>query len=83
MSASVLSTVSALLAFSTIIIAQIHHFDFYDPTLLKIFGVGFLLSLAGFVSGVCGIWRRNILQWHAPISAVGMLAFWFLMAVGE
>ena len=77
-----LATLSALLAISAIAVAHVHHFDFYDPALMKIFGIGFLLS-GGLALSIGGIWRRSVLQWHAPVCAIGTLAFWVLAAAGE
>jgi hypothetical protein len=78
------ATASGLLALSSAVYAQlIHGFPFYDPLLLRIFRTGFLLSLAGIVFGISGAMRPNSLRWHAPLSAAGMLAFWFVAALGE
>jgi hypothetical protein len=79
----VLATASALLAFGTIIYAQFHHFPFYDPLLMKIFGAGFLLSFAGLLLGMVGIWRTSSLRWYAPVSAIATAAFWFIATLGE
>jgi len=79
----VLATASALLAVSSIVFAQFHHFPYYDPLLLRIFRVGTLLSLGGIAFGVSGAWRATSLRWHAPISGVATLAFWFMAASGE
>jgi len=78
-----LATASGLLAVSSIAFAQIHHFPYYDPLLLRIFRTGTLLSLGGFAFGVSGVWRASPLRWHAPISAIATLAFWFMAATGE
>jgi hypothetical protein len=78
-----LATMSGLLAIFTILYAIAVGFPFYDPLLLKIFRWGLLLSLAGFVVSICGVWRPNPLRWHAPASAAGMFLFWFVMALGE
>ncbi len=79
----ILATASALLAVSSIVYAQIHHFPYYDPLLLRIFRWGFLLSFLGIVFGVSGVWRSSPLRWHAPVSGLGMLAFWTMAAEGE
>jgi hypothetical protein len=79
----VLATTSALLAVSTVAYAQIHHFPYYDPLLLRIFRGGTLLSLSGIVFGISGVWRWSSLRWYAPVSGVATLAFWILAAVGE
>jgi hypothetical protein len=79
----ILASASAVLAVSTVVYAQIHHFPYYDPTLLRIFRWGLLLSLAGILCGIGGVWRRNTLRWYAPISGLGTLAFWIMAASGE
>ena len=78
-----LATASALLAVSSIVYAQSAHFAYYDPSLLRIFRLGGVLSLSGTVFGNCGTWRPNPLRWYAPGCALGMLLFWFAMAIGE
>ena len=79
-----LASPSALLAVSSMVYAQsVHGFAYYDPLLLRIFRWGGLLSLSGLVFAICGIWRPNPLRWYAPGCALGMLLFWFAMAVGE
>jgi hypothetical protein len=79
----ILATASALLAVLTTAYAQIHHFPYYDPLLLRIFRWGVLLSLCGIVFGISGVWRPSSLRWHAPVSGLGMLAFWIMAASGE
>ena len=79
----ILATASALLAVATIAYAQVHHFPYYDPLLLRIFRSGALLSLGGIVFGIGGVWRPNSLRWHAPASAACMLTFWIMMASME
>jgi hypothetical protein len=80
----VLATASALLAVSSIAYAQvIHGFRFYDPRLMRIFRWGFLFSLGAIVFGLGGIWRPSSLRWHAPVAAIGTLAFWIMAAEGE
>jgi len=79
----ILATASALLAVSSIAYAQAHAFRFYDPSLLRIFRWGALLSIAGLLLGIGGVWRKNSLRWHSPVSALGTLAFWLLAAEGE
>jgi hypothetical protein len=79
----VLATASAVLAISSVGYAQVHHFEYFDPLLARIIRWGCLLSMAGFVFAVGGVWRRNTLRWFAVASAVGTFAFWFLSAVAE
>ena len=77
------ATASAALAVLTIAYAQVHHFPYNDTLLLRIFAWGAMLSVAGIVLGIVGIWRPNALRWHAPASGASMLIFWILMASGE
>jgi hypothetical protein len=77
------ATASAALAVSSVAYAQVHHFGFYDPLLLRIFRWGLLLSLIGILSSIGGVWRQSSLRWHALISGIGTLAFWVLAAEGE
>lgn len=80
----ILSTASGLLAISTIVYARaIHGFPFYDPTLLRIYRWGFLLSAGGIVLGLTGIAKANALRWHAPLAGLGTLAFWMSAAATE
>lgn len=84
LSGFILATCSALLAISSAVYAVgINGFPFYDPRLLRIFRWGMLLSAAGLLLSIGGVWRKSSLRWHSPASALGMLAFWFLAAVGE
>ena len=78
-----LGTASALLAVSSMAFAQVHHFRYYDPLLLRIFRWGTFLSLGGIAFGTCGVWRWSSLRWHAPVSAFGTLAFWVVVISGE
>src|SRR5260370_26772620 len=85
LSGFLLATSSALLAISSVIYAHIlpNGVPFYDPSLMRIYRWGALLSAAGFCLGIGGVWRKNALRWHSPIGAFGMLAFWLLAAEGE
>lgn len=40
--------------------------------------IGASLSAIGIISALGGIWRRNQLRWHAPVSAIATLGFWLL-----
>jgi len=80
----ILASASALLAVSAMAYSLMRGgFPFYDPLLMRIFGVGGLLSLGGLVFGVGGAWRASSLRWHAPVSAIATLAFWIAAAIGE
>jgi hypothetical protein len=85
LSGFILATSSALLAFSAVTYAHIlpNGFPFYDPSLMRIYKWGALLSIGGFCLGIGGVWRKNSLRWHSPISALGMFSFWLLAAEGE
>jgi len=79
-----LATSSALLAFGALLYAHfVRSFPFHDPTLMQIYRWGFLSSLAGFVLGIVGCWRRSALRWYAPVSSLGVVAFWIAAAWGE
>jgi len=53
-----LATASGLLAISAMLYARaIGGFPFYDPSLLRIYRWGALLSLSGIVFALIGVWR--------------------------
>ena len=79
----ILASCSALLAVLTIAYANVHHFGFYNPVLMRIFAFGILLSASGFCVSVGGAWRKSILRWPSLLSSLGMLAFWILATAGE
>jgi len=80
----ILSTASGVLAVSAIVYAvAIHGFPFYDPTLLRIYAWGFLLSAGGIVLGLTEVSAPNALRWHAPLAGLGTLAFWMIAAATE
>jgi hypothetical protein len=80
----VLATASELLAISTVTYASItNSFSFYDPTLLKIYAVGMLLSLVGLILSIVGAFKANSLRYLAPVCAFGTFFFWFMAAATE
>ena len=84
MSGFFLATCSALLAFGSLLYAHaIDGFPFYGALLMRIYHWGSWLSLAGFVLGIIGCFRRNTLRWYAPICSLGIFIFWFGAAMGE
>jgi hypothetical protein len=83
LSGFVLTTGSVILAVSSVAYAHDHPFGFYDPSLMKIMRWGLMLSLAGFLFAVGGVWRKSSLRWHAPLCAFGASTFWILAAEGE
>jgi hypothetical protein len=78
------ASASAALAAGSILYAHaIGGFPFYDPRLLRIYRCGALLSLSALALSIPGMWRPNLLRWHAPGLSLGTLVFWFLSASGE
>lgn len=78
------ATLSALLAIGTACYAYlIGGFQYYDPVLIDIYGIGLLLSIGGLACGLIGLLRPNPLRWHAPVCSLGMFIFWLLSAVRE
>ena len=79
-----LGTVSGLLAISAMLYARaVGGFPFYDPSLLKLYRWGALLSVAAMVFAIIGLWRPSSLRWHAPVCAAGTLVFWLATAASE
>jgi hypothetical protein len=79
-----LASASALLGASAIVYAQvIGGFTYYDPRLMRVFSLGFLISASGSVSAMAGVWRRSPLRWHAFCCSLGTLVFWVMMAGAE
>jgi hypothetical protein len=77
-------TSSALLALFAALYARfIKSFQYYDPTLMRIFGVGALLSLAGMGFAIGGVWHRRPIRWHALVVSIGMIVFRLLATNGE
>ena len=58
-------------------------FRFYEPLLMRIYGVSAILALAGLLSTLGGLWRRNPLRWLTLGCALGMLVFWIVSMTGE
>jgi hypothetical protein len=79
-----LATASAALALGTHLYARfIRNLPPEDPTLIRIYACGCLLSLAGIIFAVAGTGRPNPVRWLAPLCAFGTLVFWLLaMATG-
>ena len=40
-------------------------------------------GLGAIVFGLGGVWRPSSLRWHAPVAAIGTLAFWIMAAEAE
>ncbi|HTZ46934.1 MAG TPA: hypothetical protein VMH20_05050 [Verrucomicrobiae bacterium] len=79
----VLATASAGLALGTHLYAVfVHGFHGADPTLLKIYACGSLLSVVGIGFSFAGSGKPNPVRWLAPICSIGTLVFW-LLAMGS
>jgi hypothetical protein len=78
-----LASASAALAISSALYAHFRPFVITTLFLMKIFALGGLLSLTSVAVGLGGVWRKNPLRWHAPVSGIGTLIFWFASAMGE
>jgi hypothetical protein len=80
----VLATASELIAVSMVIYAHVRGgFDYYDPTLMKIYAWGMLLSFLGLTLAAIGVWRPSSLRWHALGCTVGTLLYWFVQSANE
>lgn len=56
---------------------------YYDSRLLKIYGVGMLISLVGLVLSLIGSFRKSHLRWQALLLSAGMLVLWVIWASME
>lgn len=78
-----LATGSAGLALGTHLYAVfVRSFRYYDPTLLKIYACGSLLSVVAIGFSFAGSGRPSPVRWLAPICSIGTLLFW-LLAMGS
>jgi hypothetical protein len=50
---------------------------------MRIYALGTLLSLAGLILAIIGIWKPSSLRWHALGCTVGTLLYWLVQAAGE
>jgi hypothetical protein len=67
-----LASLSAVFEIGSALVAQFHHFHFYDSALMKIYACGFLAAL-GLVVSVGGLARKSPLRWKAPALSTVML----------
>jgi len=80
----VFATASMVLAFLAILYANfIDRFAYYDPRLMRIFLLGFVLSIASSAFGIAAVRGKNQLGWHALGCGVANLLFWLVAAAGE
>ena len=79
-----LASLSALLQIGTGIYAlSFGGLPFMDPTLLRIYGIGLLLSTLGLISGLCGSFRNGPLRFKAPALSTFLLLLWLAQVAGE
>jgi len=84
LSGFLLATTSELIAIAMVIYARITGgFGFYDPTLMRIYATGMLLSGLGLILAIAGAWKANSLRWHALACTIGTLVYWLVQAAGE
>jgi hypothetical protein len=79
----IFTTASATLAVSSLVYDHLHpnpRFAIFYPLLFKMSECGVLTSWAGILFSVLGVWRQSSLRWHAPVCALGTLAFWMMHA---
>jgi hypothetical protein len=79
-----LASLSASLQISSGIYAQFADgFSFNDPTLLRIYFIGFWLALLGLVSGLFGSFRNGPLRFKAPSLSAFLILLWIWHAMAE
>jgi len=76
----ILGGLSVLLWIVLVIWARVAGFRHYDPILLRSYGVGLLLGLAGFVLSFPG---KGKLRWPACFISFAMVFMWFVAASME
>jgi hypothetical protein len=78
------ATFSFVLAIGSVLAAdKLGGLRSWDPTLLKFYRVGSMLSLVGLLLAITGAWRASPLRWPAPLAALGAMLFWFASASAE
>ena len=79
-----LATASAALALSTHLYARfVRNLNLQDPTLMKVYACGCLLSIIGIAFAFAGTGRPNPVRWLAPVCSVATLVFWLLAMATE
>jgi hypothetical protein len=61
----------------------INGFPFQDPTLLRIYRLGFWFALAGLICGLGGTGTKTPLRFKAPTLSTVLLLMWLGQAMGE
>ncbi len=75
-----LASASAVLALSAIAFAELGGFQSNSGFFLfaKAIKTGGILSSAGFLFSLAGLWQKSPTRWQAPASAIGTLVFWLV-----
>jgi hypothetical protein len=79
----VFATLSASLEVGSGLYAQFTDVPFMDPTLLRIYGVGFLTALLGLGFALWGAGSKSPLRFKAPTLSAILLLLWLGQAMGE
>jgi hypothetical protein len=80
----ILGSMSALIAVCSSLYASVRGgFAYYDPALLTIYRIGFLLALGGLISALGGLWKPNALRWYSPAVCIAMIMLWCIWMAGE
>jgi hypothetical protein len=78
------ATASQSLAISIVVYAKVKGgFEFYDPSLMRIYAQGTSLSLVGSSLAAIGVWRASPLRWHALACSIGTLLYWLSQVTNE
>ena len=75
-----LAGLSAGLYLGLFLRALVRPFPFYDPFLLRCYGIGLILGLVGLVISLVG---KGKLRWPAALVSASMALLWFVTALGE
>jgi len=79
-----LATASATLAIGTHLYARfVRNLPLQDPTLMKVYACGCLLSIIGIAFAFAGTGRPNPVRWLAPVCSIATLVFWLLAMATE
>lgn len=77
----IFTTASATLAVSCLVYDHVHpnpRLAIFYPLLFNMSRCGVLIAVAGILFSVSGVCRQSSLRWHAPVCALGTLAFWWM-----
>src|ERR1051326_2799325 len=58
-------------------------FSYYDPALITIYRIGFLLASAGLIFALGGARRPTALRWYSPALSIAMILLWCVWMSGE